>query len=334
MKKIISLILALMLVLCMGVTAFADGTDDAVTPSGTGTQAQTFNFTKVYKTTAGADPTTFPAETLKFTVTAVAGNPDGTMISIADQTVDGNPDQIIVTVPSYNKVGKWNYTVSEVAGNTQGVTYDTTPFGVQVFVSYNGDGALVAQTTFTSKVNGGGKVNYIVNKYDLGNMSVQKIVSGNLASKTQKFDIDVTFTSAKPVRSTITGAATIESSAWTANTDSNGYTCTTTVSLANGETATFNNIPAGVTYTVVEKAKHAEADANGSDGSKGYTVSYDNNKSGSITAGSTAATTVTNTKGADIDTGISTDSLPYVMLLGIVTMIGAAMLIKRRATNN
>lgn len=332
MKKIISLILALMLVLCMGVAAFAEDTGDAETPSVTGTEAKTFNFTKTYKTTAGNTPATYPVETLQFTVTADQGNPDSTMITIADHSVAGNPDQIIVTVPSYTTVGKWNYTVSEVAGNTKGVTYANTQFGVQVFVSYNEAGtALVAQTSFTTSDGNEGKIDSIVNTYDLGNMSVEKIVSGNLASKTQKFDINVTFTSDKPVLSTITGAATINSSDWTAT--ESGYTYTTTVSLAGGETATFNNIPAGVTYTVEEDAKHAVADANGSDGSKGYTVSYEN-ENASITADGTAAAKVTNTKGTVIDNGISTDSLPYVMLLGIVTMIGAAMLIKRRATNN
>ena len=332
MKKIISLILALMLVLCMGVAAFAEDTGDAETPSVTGTEAKTFNFTKTYKTTAGNTPATYPVETLQFTVTADQGNPDSTMITIADHSVAGNPDQIIVTVPSYTTVGKWNYTVSEVAGNTKGVTYANTQFGVQVFVSYNEAGtALVAQTSFTTSDGNEGKIDSIVNTYDLGNMSVEKIVSGNLASKTQKFDIDVTFTSDKPVRSTITGAATINSSDWTAT--ESGYTYTTTVSLAGGETATFNNIPAGVTYTVVEQEKHTDADANGSDGSKGYTVSYEK-ENASITADGTAAAKVTNTKGTVIDNGISTDSLPYVMLLGIVTMIGAAMLIKRRATNN
>ncbi len=330
MKKIISLILALMLVLCMGVAAFAEETtwDGSYAP----TEAKTFNFTKTYKTTAGDTPATYPVETLQFTVTADEGNPDNTMITIADHSVAGNPDQIIVTVPSYTTVGKWNYTVSEVAGNTKGVTYANTQFGVQVFVSYNEAGtALVAQTSFTTSDGNAGKIDSIVNTYDLGNMSVEKIVSGNLASKTQKFDIDVTFTSDKPVLSTITGAAMINSSKWTAS--ESGYTCTTTVSLAGGEKATFNNLPAGVTYTVVEQTKHAEADANGSDGSKGYTVSYEND-SASITADGTAAAKVTNTKGTEIEMGISTDSLPYIMLLGIVTMIGAAMLIKRRATNN
>ncbi len=331
MKKIISLILALMLVLCMGVAAFAEeGTTE--TPSVTGTEPKDFNFTKSYKTTAGNTPATYPVETLRFTVIADQGNPDSTMITIADHSVAGNPDQIVVTVPSYTTVGKWNYTVSEVAGNTKGVTYANTQFGVQVFVSYNEAGtALVAQTSFTTSDGNEGKIDSIVNTYDLGNMSVDKSVSGNLASKTQKFDINVTFTSDKPVLSTITGAATINSSDWTLT--ESGYTYTTTVSLAGGETATFNNIPAGVTYTVEEDVKHAEADANGSDGSKGYTVSY-TNESASIAADSTAAAHVVNTKGTVIDNGISTDSLPYVMLLGIVTMIGAAMLIKRRATNN
>ncbi|MGN1019702.1 MAG: hypothetical protein ACI4O7_04955 [Aristaeellaceae bacterium] len=58
------------------------------------------------------------------------------------------------------------------------------------------------------------------------------------------------------------------------------------------------------------------------------------NVSDTIAADDTDSATVNNHKASDIDTGITTDTLPYVLLLGIVLLAGAAMIIKRRAHNN
>ena len=45
--------------------------------------------------------------------------------------------------------------------------------------------------------------------------------------------------------------------------------------------------------------------------------------------------TVTNTNNnADIDTGITTDNLPYIVLMGIVVLAGVAMIAKRRMAHN
>lgn len=331
MKKILAILLAMMLVLSMGVAAFAE--EEPVTPAPTSSEGKTFTFTKTYTNSKGNTLTTYPVETLKFNVVADTKNPDTTKISIADHTVAGNPDTgVVVTVPSYSKVGKWNYTVSEIAGNTQGVEYSDASFDVQVVVTYDTNDAtkLVAQTAFTTKDGSNKKIEGIVNEYLLGNLTVTKTVKGNLASKSQKFDIDVTFTSSKPIASTISGVE-IKTTDWTL---SNGtYTCTKTVSLANGETATFTDIPAGVFYTVVEQAKHMEDDANGSDTSKGYEAAYTND-SGTTPRETTTAATVTNSKSATPATGITTDSLPYIMLLGFVVLAGAAMLIKRRAARH
>ena len=328
MKKFFAIFLTMMLILSMSIAAFAEA--DEPSPSA----STTFTFEKSYQTTAGATPATYPAETLKFVVTAVEGNPDNTMITIADHTVASNPGNVTVTVPTYSKTGKWNYTISEQQGSTQGVTYSENSFNVQVFVSYDttNPNQLVAVTSFTSGTTGS-KIDEIVNKYDLGTLTIDKNVTGNLASQTQKFDIDVTFTSDKPVLSAISGAADIAVSEWTLGAD-NKYTVTKTVSLAHGDSvATFSNIPAGVSYTVAEQSKHTEADANGSDISKGYTASY-TNANGNIAADTTSAATVLNTKGTTVDTGITMDSLPYIMLIAFVAVIGAVMLIKRLKASN
>lgn len=349
MKKIISLILALVMVMSLSTAAFAegieDGDNDVVFPgSEPATEETSFNFGKSYVTTAGNTPAVFPAEVLEFTVTAKAGNPDGTMITIADHTVAGNPDNVVITVPSYDKVGKWNYTVSEVEGGTQGVTYSDTTFDVQVVVTWNEDHTdLVATTAFTTKdgttIEGRpGKVDEIVNTYDLGSLNIKKTVSGDLASETQKFDIDVTFTSDKPVKSAVSGPVNIAVNEWQFNEATQKWEVnkTVTVSLAHNDTdgATFTNIPAGIDYIVNEQAKHAAPDANGSDASKGYEVSYDDDQSGKIAADGEHATIVNNDKGASVDTGIVLDSMPYILLMAIAVAGIALLLTKKRSHEN
>ena len=200
---------------------------------------------------------------------------------------------------------------------------------------------LVATTTFTTKIdNAGGavidnKVTGIVNKYDSGTLTVEKEVSGNLASREQLFDIDVTFTkeTGKTVGSTISyGGDKSIAPAWT------GDSVTVTVQLKDGDTVTFSNIPAGVTYTVAEKAKHTEADANGSDASKGYDVTYtgaDGNKvdntNVAVVADSVNTVTVNNAKSTSVDTGITLDSLPYILLLGLAVAGLVLFAVKRRS---
>lgn len=329
MKKLLSVLLAVMLVLSMSIVALAEEESDPVADAPVTSTATTFTFAKTYKTTAGATPATTPDETLSFAVAAIDGNPDTTMISIAPQKVDPNGN-ITVTVPSYSKVGTYNYVVKEKDAGTQGVTYDTNNYRIEVFVYYGSDASKLEVST--TMWNNDEKVNEISNTYDLGGaLTVTKTVSGNLASKSQKFDIDVTLTSDKPVLSAISGT-TIAVSDWTQDANTKKWTVKKTVSLANSESATFTNIPLGVSYTVSEQAKHAETDANGSDGSKGYTVTY-TNATGTVSANAVTAT-VTNTKGSELKTGIVTDSMPYVILLGCVALFGAAMIIKRKAYND
>lgn len=315
MKKLLSFVLALGMTLSMSTAVFAA----TQSPSNV-TSAEvetTFNFNKVYKTTAGEVPATYPTETLKFTVNADSTNPTSDpKISIADHTVTGNSGEVVITIPAYTEVGRYNYEVVEVEGSTQGVTYSDTKFDVQVLVTYDDEQNLVKQVAF--KTNGtDGKVDTIVNNYDLGALSVDKVVSGNLASETQLFDINVTFTSLNPVLSAISGAADIAVGDWKFDESQNCWSVTKTIQTSGeADAVTFNNIPKGVEYVVEEDSRHAVADPNGSNSATGYTVSYEKDK-GTIIKDTTQNAVVTNTKGTTVDTGIALDSLPYIMILAV-----------------
>lgn len=323
MKKLAAIIFSAAMVLNMGAAAMADG-------------SATTSFKKSYKVTGG-DGVTTPSETLGFEVTADLNNPGNEMITITDTPVTGNAT-ISINVPEYAKVGKYNYTVKEKAGNTQGVTYSDTTFGVQILVTNDadGDGKLDTQLAFTTG-DASNKVDEIVNEYGLGSLTVSKKVSGNLASSTQKFEIDVTFTKeeGKTVASDISygGNQTIGTDEW-----ENG-SVTKTISIAANESVTFSNIPAGVTYTVTEKAKHTATDTNGSDSEKGYTVEYTNNSgeksgNGAISAGDVDTVEVLNTKGTSVDTGINLDSMPYIMILALVAVCAVVMFVRKRFSAN
>ena len=134
MKKLLAwLLLAL---LSVGLSATALAAVGSETQKSDASIPATFNFYQSYITSDNATPNTFPAETLHFTVVRAASNPDDTMITIADQTVDANPDEIVINVPAYTKVGHYIYTVTETAGSTQGVAYSAASFDVEVLVDF------------------------------------------------------------------------------------------------------------------------------------------------------------------------------------------------------
>lgn len=152
-----------------------------------------------------------------------------------------------------------------------------------------------------------------------------------MANENDEFEITVTLTSTKPIGTNVTLAGTtVTPSQWTNKEGTYTYTSTLNYSEISGA-KTFSDIPVSVTVAVSENT----AD----DKMGGYTYTstkVGNSDFNSLTvADDTAANiVVTNTKTQTIDTGITTDSLPYIMLLGVVALVGVVMFIKRRAYND
>lgn len=335
MKKLFALLLTLALVLSFGITAMA--AEPVMTSKATTYEA----LIKTYNVVGGNDATLYPAETLSFTSTPAVSNPDPTNLTVNDLEVTGNTKQkLVINVPAYSKVGVYHYTITENAGNTQGVTYTTDAVNVSVLVEYDytdedGDGyglkATIGVTNAAGEGEGELKHDTFTNTYSLGSLTVSKEVAGNLASQTQEFSIDVTFTSDKPVLSTIIcgDGQTITSANWTLA--ESVYTAKVTVKLAHGDYVTISDIPAGVTYTVVEQAKHEAADPNGSNPETGYTVTYADEKSvGTITADTVDTVKVVNTKGTTVNTGVVLDSLPYILLIAVAVVAVVLFTVRKR----
>ena len=317
MKKILSIVLALVMILSLSTVVFAAGVEAENSLKSEAVSAA-ITLDKVYDVIGSTDANLFPAETLKFTVVAGENNVDTEMITVDDLVVTGNDDQTIkINLPVYDTVGLYEYTITENAGTAQGVVYADAEISVKVLVTYNYEaGKLDTQIVLNTLVDGE-KVDTFTNEYNVGHLTVQKTISGNLASDSQYFEMTVAFAAEGTVASDITVSG-----------GSNGSNPTTiakdwtgeknvTIYLKADETLTFNNIPAGVTYTVTESAAHAAEDATGADASKGYTVEY-TDETGAIEANETAAAVVNNDKGTTVETGIALDSMPYIMILAVV----------------
>ena len=157
-------------------------------------------------------------------------------------------------------------------------------------------------------------------KYE-NDLAITKKVTGTGGNHNATFTVDVTFEGAG-LDKMVNHSYTVESSKTRTgdnalpsfvpvknNDDKYVYTFTVT----DTETVTIKGLPQNVTYNVVERAD-----------SDSHTVTY-TNQSGTLT-NQNVAVEITNDKGIEIATGVSLDTLPYVLVLalagaGLVLMI-------------
>lgn len=359
MKKTLAILLALLLVL-VNVAALAED------PTYTATEA--FSFKPIPKNYYAEEPTdenegtaavVYPAETITFTAKSDTTNPDGgkaevTVTALAVSAVSGN--KIEVNVPALSLPGVYKFTINEVAGSTQGVTYTgvATDLSISVLVSFDLDkdptgktlkveNYGVTATGFIENEDGTKtpiKVDEIANTYKVADLVVTKTVSGNLGDKNKYFPVEVTLTPSegKTVRSdiTITGETITETDkvvgtiaagdGWDAE-----HAKTVTIWVKDGSTITFKNVPENVTYTVkeTEATEHLSAASDEPNNPDAYLVGGEVKTAATISATGTNKVDLTNKKDVTIDTGVNMETVPYIMLLA-VAMIGIAVLALRK----
>lgn len=320
MKKILSLALALVLVLSMGTVAFAAGGGENWDGNYTATAETTFN--EIVKTYT-SENNVVVNETLSFTSTAQPTNPDGgtANLTVADLQVSSlNPGTLAVTIPSLSVAGTYEWTIKETAGKTAGVTYSNAEVHVIVLVEYdNTNHALkIASTTSYIKQENGEKAKTFENTFKSGSFTVAKNVEGNMANENDEFEITVTLTSTKRIGTNVTLAGTtVAPGEWKRNESSYTYTSTLNYSEIGGA-KTFSDIPDGVTVSVVENTADGKMN--------GYTFDNTNNNTDNdfsmnvADADNNKPVVVKNTKGQEIATGITLDSMPYILMLAVVFM--------------
>ena len=323
MKKLLSMMLTLVLVLGMSTAAFATDGDTATGGETTPTtyeDMETVTLTKEYQLTNAG--TISPAETFTFSpltctgvenagVGVTAANAPVPTIGSATFTAGAAGDAakgtqtITINLPAYTAVGVYTYTFTETNNNTAGVTYRADAITLKVTVIEQDGKVRVAAIHAESA---GDKSDKFVNTYSAGSLAVKKEVTGNMGDQDKEFTVKVKFTApeGKTVREAISYVDGTETKTIAAG--ENGWTGSKEVeiTLKHNETVTFTNIPYGVTYEVTENDYSGD----------GYTVSYDTKKTGTINAVSTD-TTITNNKTGVVDMGIGLDSLPYILMLAI-----------------
>ena len=316
MKRILSLALALVLVLSMSTVAFA-ATDGETTY----TDMSTVTLTKEYKLTNAG--TISPAETFAFSAltctrvtdaaagvtTANAPVPTIANVSYAAGEAGGASAKknITITLPTYTSVGIYTYTFTETDGGTAGVTYRSDAITLVVTVIEQ-DGKVRVAAVHTEG-EGEAKSGEFNNVYSAGSLSVSKEVTGLLGDTQKYFAITITLTG-ETGKDYTGNVITVGQTTYAENPTTVAVGSSATFYLKDGETINLGNIPYGVTYKVEENNYTAD----------GYdAASYDGSEEGTINAAS-VSTTITNNKGGTVDTGISMDSMPYVLLLAVACM--------------
>lgn len=327
MKKLLSIMLALVVVLGMSSVSFAD--------VDTNTDMSTVTITKDYQVTNAG--TTSPAETFTFTIDKVSVTDAADGVTVANMPVPtigsvsyaqgnaGDPEKmsqnITVNMPTYPSVGIYTYVIKEKAGQYAGVTYYGNDIRLVVTVQQGEDGHIRVAAVHTEAA-GGAKADNFPNIYSAGTLEVEKVVTGNLGDRDKAFTVDVTFKApdgkvvAAPINYTDDGVDKAITGTWSGKK-------TATITLKHGEKVNFTNIPYGVIYTVAEHDYTAD----------GYDAAvYEFTDTATVKKIDSVSdkATITNNKGVDVDTGISFDNLPYILLVAGAAIGLGAFIVRRR----
>lgn len=329
MKKLLSILAAFTLVFGVGSNAFAEGKEYQ--------DVSTVEIKKsLLVTPQGSNPTdTFTFKVGEGTYTRDDGPKLEKAPSFPDKSFKievkkGEKEGVTnIKLPEFNKVGVYTYPITEEIGDTEGMTYNNTPKYLVVTVINNlksGQPKFLRILTLTDENNL--KNDSFKNEFNAGSLTIEKKVDGNYSDPNDEFEVIVTLKASegKVFKNEMIKA---EKGIVTNVGEGTSGEVTITYTVKDGSEYTIYNIPVGVEYTVVETGENGVT-------KNGYDISYTENSNGTITtADSNPVVTITNTRNNDdIKTGISLDSIPYILLLGFAVVgIGALFLRKRENAN-
>lgn len=341
-KKLTAGALALSMMFAMAVPmAFAESMPDV--PA---TVTITKTLKNVNNPTEGAVPNITASMTLDNEGKAKTkpGGVDGdAQISIDDAAVENGTGTFTVHLGNIKVPGIYTYGLTEDAVNEAGVKKNAKRYTLTVYALHASDATgtnrIGEYKVRLDEVGGQGKLGEVENSYYAGTAKISKFVKGDFANHEQKFNFEVTLESDLPVTSVVK----IRGEAVTfAKNETGKYVATKDITLQDGETASIENLPYGVTYTV----KEFTTDASGNktyavknddeltvNGQK-YTVKFDN-ATGAFAyntdeTGEREVTIINDAGEGDIDTGVILDNAPYILMLAVVAGGAMTLVIKKR----
>ncbi len=273
-----------------------------------------------------------PAETFNFligagsgerdgnTIVAPAFNPNTFAITVGQGGTAGSAD---ITLPNFTKVGVYTYPVTETAGSTAGMNYDSGTYYLVVTVINNPDFGIEEDApqflrVLTLTDENDVKDDTFENDFDAGDLVIKKETTGNFTDSDDEFTVTVTLT---PVAGkTLVDDAIDHTGSTSYYQDPATSAVTITYTIKKDSIVSIKNIPYDVTYTV-EEAQALNYDA----------PLYDGNEEGAIEAAS-ISTTITNNRDTEIDTGINLDNIPYILMIVVVTGGLVGLTLKKRFT--
>ncbi|NLU36761.1 MAG: hypothetical protein GXX01_07065 [Clostridiales bacterium] len=328
MKKLVTFILVLCLVLGMGTVAFAD----EIEYKDHSEVVIIKNFTK------NGD---IPNTEFTFTIGKGRGERDGEIIDAPDLTssliitVKGEEEKGTGTIAlpkvdedGFSGVGVYTYEITEENSNIAGVTYDGKRI-LKIYVFNNEDGEGYIRVPVLLNADEKEKSEGFENSFNTGTLTIYKEVTGNMGDKQRKFDITVTLTA--PEGRKVTAPIYVGGGTNNPHTFGEDGELEIELNLAHGEDITISNIPYGVTYEVTETLPEDLLDY------KGPVIDYsDENKViDELDEGEESdRVIVTNQKDISIETGINLDNAPYIAILAVAIGGLALFLIRRRMAVN
>lgn len=350
MKKFLSLMLALLMVMSLSTVAWAVDANtapsftvtytkaaaDVIAPDTTFSYAVTFDHaedTETGVTVTTANAPTITINDVAFTNADFAGGASAK--GTANITMPAN-------TTAWPSIGVYYYTVTQslatASATLPGVALDVNGSNneriLKVTVTYDTAGtgkeyvAFVTASLADTDHNGNNDVKSAsyTNAYQTGAVKVSKEVTGNMGDHNKYFEFTITLTGETGKTYATSYPVSGGDTPPTANPTTIAVGTPTNFYLKHDGEITFSNLPYGVTYEVEE----TDYTTDGYDAAA-YNYSDPDKKIDSTAVDDTDTVTVTNNKGVAVDTGITLDSLPYILLLGLAVVGLVLFAVKRRS---
>ncbi len=304
--------------------------------------------TKDFQVADGVDISSFNTFTFSFTTDdADAPTVGNQTVTVGTQSGDHAYGSLtlnnVFDIDEFTHAGEYAYTVEEVAGSNDKITYDDSEYKVRVYVANDGNGlkfdGVTVQNEDGDKVDptkkGDTSAFNFTNTYkdnfenDDGVLKVTKSVTGSYGDKTKTFPVTVTLTI--PSTAAATDVALADGSEGTLSG------LTVTANLSDEKSIIFSKLPAGTTFKVEEiQDAYYTGKISGSLVTEKIFAAGENvtaTSTGPIVDNNGKTVTLTNNRDSIIPTGVVINNLPYILMVALGVLGTVFIVLKKKRVN-